>query len=155
VRFSYQKAGADSPERRTIEPWGVLSWHGRWYVAGIDRDRGEPRSFRLSRIAGRVEAIGRAGEFTRPESVDLLGMVTGRPPESSRTARVRVSGPGPASLRRLATDDEDGVLTIPFVETGWLARQVAAAGPAAAILEPGDLADAVVRLLSAAAGVRR
>jgi proteasome accessory factor B len=155
VRFSYQKAGADRPERRTIEPWGVLSWHGRWYVAGYDRDRGEPRSFRLSRISGRIEPTGRAGEFTRPDSVDLLGMVTGRAPESSRTARVRVTGPGTASLRRLATDDEDGILTIPFVETGWLARQVAAAGPAACVLEPDDVADAVVGLLSAAAGVRR
>jgi proteasome accessory factor B len=155
VRFRYQKAGAEEAERRTIEPWGVLSWHGRWYVAGYDRDRGEPRSFRLSRIAGRVETIGRAGEFRRPESVDLVGMVTGRAPESNRLAQVRISGPGTASLRRLASAEEDAILTIPFVETGWLARQVAAAGPAAQVLGPADLVDAVVRLLSAAAGVRR
>ncbi len=155
VRYRYQKVGADRAERRTIEPWGVLSWHGRWYVAGYDRDRGEPRSFRLSRIAGRVEPIGRTGDFQRPASVDLVGMVTGRAPESSRTAQVRVTGAGTASLRRLASAEQDGILTIPFIEAGWLARQVAAAGSAARVLDPPDLADAVVRLLSAVAGVRR
>jgi proteasome accessory factor B len=66
VQFDYVKSGEREPLRRTLEPWGVLSWRRRWYVAGFDRDRGEARSFRLSRIVGPVELIGRAGEFERP-----------------------------------------------------------------------------------------
>ena len=57
----------DEPQTRTLEPWGVLSWRGRWYVAGLDRDRGEPRSFRLSRIVGRGRRpSARRGAFERP-----------------------------------------------------------------------------------------
>src|SRR3954452_19757596 len=90
VRFHYQKSGAGTAERRTLEPWGVLSWRRRWYVAGFDRDRGEARSFRLSRISGPVESVGRPQAFERPEKVDLLELVAGRGPGEDRLALVRV-----------------------------------------------------------------
>src|SRR5947209_8975413 len=93
VRFDYQKSGAGAPERRTLEPWGVLSWRRRWYVAGHDRDREEPRSFRLSRITGNVATLGKPGAFTRPDKIDLLEMVAGGW-DDERRAQVRVSGSG-------------------------------------------------------------
>src|SRR4051795_1629522 len=112
VRFHYQKSGAGAPERRTLEPWGVLSWRRRWYVAGFDRDRGEARSFRLSRIVGRVETVGRPQAFERPEKVDLLEMVVGRWPGEDRLPPTR-GGPGAGGqLRRIAPSEGDGGLTI-------------------------------------------
>ena len=152
VRFAYQKSGADAPQRRTLEPWGVLSWRRRWYVAGLDRDRGEPRSFRLSRITGRVEAVGRPHAFERPEKVDLLEMVAGRWPGDDRLALVRVAGSGAGQLRRIAQAEVDGVLTISFTDPHWLARIIAGAGASAVALEPPDLVAAVVDRLRAAAG---
>jgi proteasome accessory factor B len=153
VRFEYVKAGADVPEPRTLEPWGVLSWRGRWYVAGFDRDREEPRSFRLSRITGTVEFLGSAGEFERPEKLDLLEMIAGRRWADERVARVRVNGGSAASLRRVAVSEADGELEILFSETRWLARQIASVGSAAQVLDPPDLVDAVRELLGAAAAV--
>jgi proteasome accessory factor B len=153
VRFDYQKSGSPVPERRTIEPWGVLSWRRRWYVAGFDRDRGEPRSFRLSRITGAVDTAGPPGAFERPEKVDLIELVAGRGPGEERLALVRVAGSGAGQLRRIAQSEVDGVLTISFAETQWLARIIAGAGSSARALEPPDLVQAVVERLSAAAGV--
>ena len=154
VRFDYVKSGEREPLRRTLEPWGVLSWRRRWYVAGFDRDRGEARSFRLSRIVGPVDLIGRAGEFERPEKVDLVALVAARTPEHSRLARVAVAGAGAGQLRRLADSEIDGELTIMFSEVHWLARVIASAGTSARVLEPPDLLDAVrQRLRSAAGGV--
>ncbi|MCW2497692.1 WYL domain-containing protein [Jatrophihabitans sp.] len=154
VTFEYVKSGAGTAQVRTIEPWGVLSWRKRWYVAGLDRDRGEPRSFRLSRITGPVKFVGVAGAFDRPEKVDLLEMVAGSGQTRDRVAHVRVTGPGAASLRRIAETDDDGVLAIAFAEVQWLARQIASAGSTAVVLDPPDLIDAVVgRLRAAAAGV--
>jgi proteasome accessory factor B len=150
VRFDYVKSGAGSAETRTLEPWGVLSWRGRWYVAGFDRDRDEPRSFRLSRITGRVELVGAPGAFTRPDGFDLLEMVSGRVAEDTRVAHVHVSGAGVASLRRIADRDDDGNLEITYSDTEWLARQIAAAGSAAQALDPPDLVHAVVARLRAA-----
>jgi proteasome accessory factor B len=37
VTFSYLAAGRSQPQRRELEPWGVVNRHGRWYVAGWDR----------------------------------------------------------------------------------------------------------------------
>src|SRR6185503_19954396 len=35
VTFDYRRGGpAGEVARRTVEPWGVVSWRGRWYVVG-------------------------------------------------------------------------------------------------------------------------
>ncbi|NUO96637.1 MAG: WYL domain-containing protein, partial [Nonomuraea sp.] len=56
VRFDYRASGSETVRARTVEPWGVVSRRGRWYLAGFDRDRDAPRAFRLSRITGPVTA---------------------------------------------------------------------------------------------------
>lgn len=154
VRFDYIKAGASESQRRTLEPWGVLSWRRRWYVAGHDRDRGEARSFRLSRIVGRVESFGTAGEYERPADVQLLDLVAGRS-ENTRDARVLVAGAGAGALRRIADRVEDEgereVLTVAFTDAHWLARIITSAGSSARVLEPPELRDAVRARLRAAA----
>ena len=152
VRFDYIKPGAVAAQTRTLEPWGVLSWRGRWYVAGFDRDRQQPRSFRLSRVTGPVRPVGPAGAFRRPEQVDLLQLVSGRDAEDTRVAHVRVTGPRVASLRRLARQERDGVLEISYVDRHWLARRIAAVGSAARALDPPELVSAVTARLRRAAG---
>jgi proteasome accessory factor B len=151
VRFDYLKPGSREAQRRTIEPWGVLSWRRRWYVAGFDRDRQEARSFRLSRISGRVELIGQPGEYQRPEGISLLELVAGGV-EYTQQAHVQVVGAGAGQLRRLAEAEQDGVLTIGFTDAQWLARQVASAGSSVRVLDPPELVDAVIERLRAAAG---
>jgi proteasome accessory factor B len=152
VRFDYIKSGSGTAQRRVLEPWGVLSWRRRWYVAGFDRDRGEGRSFRLSRISGKVDVFGRPGEFERPEKLDLLDMVVGRMPEDSRIAKVQITGPGAGQLRRIADSEVDGELTITFTEVQRLARLITSAGTSARVVQPRDLIDAVVERLSAVVG---
>ncbi len=46
---------------RTVEPWGVVTEKGRWYLVGHDRDRGAIRTFRLSRIGDEVTPVGPDG----------------------------------------------------------------------------------------------
>lgn len=41
---------------REVEPWGLTSKHGRWYVVGEDHGAGEMRVFRADRIEGDIEA---------------------------------------------------------------------------------------------------
>lgn len=153
VKFRYRKAGASEVESRTIEPWGLPFWHGRWYVVGLDRDRGEPRAFRLSRIEGEVRTNGSKDAFVRPEDVDLVNLVADRGPEQTFLAHVRITGDRVGQLRRLAEVEAEGVLRISYIDLGALARQVAAAGSSALVLEPPELADAVRARLAAVAGV--
>lgn len=50
---------------RVLEPWGLSSKRGHWYVVGWDRDRDAIRAFRADRIEGDVE-VGEYGAFDAP-----------------------------------------------------------------------------------------
>src|SRR6202050_1725987 len=75
VTLSYRGAGRSEPQRRELEPWGVVNRHGRWYVAGRDRDRDATRVFRLGRVGGPVKFCGPAGSVTVPDGTDVRELV--------------------------------------------------------------------------------
>lgn len=159
VSFNYRKSGSDADEARTLEPWGVLSWRGRWYVVGHDRARGEARSFRLDRITGTIKTRSDKARTARPAGIDLLAFVRGAHSDAARAARVQVTAGRAGQLHRLAsetTSASDGVeiLTIPYRDGDQLAGVIAAAGVDAVALEPPELVSAVVALLARAAGLR-
>jgi proteasome accessory factor B len=158
VTFSYRTPQSDTSARRHLQPWGAVSWRGRWYVVGFDTDRGAPRSFRLSRVAGAVTSRGPANAFTPPEDVNLVGHVASfaGQPERRSTAHVRVRAGAGAGLRRWCESQEpagDGwdVLTLAFDDPDALAARLAGYGPAVVVCEPPALRDAVVRRLTAMA----
>ena len=64
-----------------------------------------------------------------------------------------MTGRGAAPLRRAADARRRRRPEITYSDLHWLARQVAAAGAAAHVLDPPDLVEAVVARLRAAAGV--
>lgn len=152
VRFEYLKDGDTEPTRRTIEPWRIVSWHGRWYVHGFDRDRGEPRVFRLSRIRGPVRRVGEPGSVSVPPEVDSRAAVRRVWGEGApRTARLAVEPQAALMLRRRAAAAADAPeFEIQFGDLDSFAGEVAALGSRAIVLEPDDLRAAVVTRLGAA-----
>ena len=165
VTFDYRRHPADAVQPRTLEPWGVVSWKGRWYVAGHDRGRAAPRCFRLSRIVGEVRAIGPAGAVRRPDGVDLLAMVGTSSWHNddhtpSGTARLWLAAGRALGLRRRArvlgqrtVDGVDGDLV--EIDMHWpetAARWIAGHGPDALVVEPQWLREIVLGRLTAAAG---
>jgi proteasome accessory factor B len=104
VTFDYRRPTSADLMKRTVEPWGVVSWRGRWYLVGQDRDREAPRCFRLSRVVGDVAPIGRPGVVRRPESVNLMEYVLGVSDDRSTatTALVWAAAGRAQGLRRRA-----------------------------------------------------
>ena len=98
VTFSYRAAGRSDPQRRELEPWGVVNRHGRWYVAGRDRGRDATRVFRLGRIAGPVKFCGPPGSVTVPDGADVREVVRDWDSAPAPSApRCSASGRAPAS----------------------------------------------------------
>ncbi|MGY1782806.1 helix-turn-helix transcriptional regulator, partial [Geodermatophilus sp. SYSU D01036] len=155
LTFDYRRPDEDAPARRHVQPWGVVAWHGRWYLVGLDLDRQAPRVFRLSRVVGTPRAAGPENAFEPPPDLDLAGIVAGqfggRGEEQLVIVRAR---PGTAvGLRRWATplgagpDGEDR-LQLRTTEPGRLADQLAAYGPDVVVESPTAVRDAVVERLT-------
>jgi proteasome accessory factor B len=156
VRFDYRGAGSETVRSRTVEPWGVVSRRGRWYLAGYDRDRDAPRAFRLSRITGQVATVGKAGAVEVPEGVDLRAMV-GFPDETTdeRIAVVRVRQGACEGLRQLARAVRPGTggwdeAELAFTDPERLAGWMASLGADVEVVQPPDAREAVIRRLKGA-----
>ncbi len=161
VAFGYRKGDGSAPATRTVDPWGILSRNGRWYLVGLDHDRGAARVFRVSRISGEVRRVSAAGNVVTPEDVDVRAMVAARQrPAQDVLARVLLHGDAGGWLRTQAveTTAHDGhttVLTLRTDDLASLADHVAGLGATAVVLEPARLRDAVVARLSGALAAAR
>lgn len=97
VTLRYRSMHRDDTSERTLEPYGLLFQHGRWYLVARDaaHDPGEaPRMFRLGRMADveRNEAKPGTPDYAVPDAFDLsdftgrkaweLGEGDGRPVEA-------------------------------------------------------------------------
>lgn len=166
VQFPHRPSRAEPYATRTVEPWGVVTEKGRWYLVGHDRDRDATRTFRLSRIGPEVTPIGPAGAVSVPEGVDLRRIVAQTVTDISAApagglARVWVAGGRATALRRAGRPlggrrlgERDGeVIELDIRSTDQLARDIAGYGADAVVLEPASLRDDVLARLRAHAGV--
>jgi proteasome accessory factor B len=153
LEFGYRRPDEDQPARRHVQPWGVVAWHGRWYLVGHDLDRGAPRVFRLSRVAGTPVVQGPPDAFEPPAGVDLAAVVARQVTGEEQLVVVRAR-PGTAiGLRRGATplgagDDGDDRLQLRTTEPWALADQLAAYGPDVVVEAPAEIRAAVVARLT-------
>lgn len=100
---------------RTVEPWGITSKRGYWYVVGRDRERDALRAFRADRIEGEVQ-VGEAGAFAPPEGFRAEDHVEDRP---------WLLGDDPPVAVRLRADAEQA----PAVLAAFRGEATARAGP--------------------------
>jgi proteasome accessory factor B len=158
VRFAYRRPGREAAVR-TLEPYGIVSWHGHWYVVGHDRDREAVRMFRLSRVEGPVTPAGRPGSYVVPEGTDVRALAASLEPDESSggvaTLRVRV-GSGFA-LRRQARAVESldaswDRVEVPFGAVEAMAEQVTTHGADVVVESPEELRTSVIERLRGLAG---
>lgn len=165
VQFPHRPSRTEPYTTRTVEPWGVITEKGRWYLVGHDRDRDATRTFRLSRIGAGVTPIGPTGAVTCPPDVDLRDIVAkavGDAPTGVR-AKVWVADGRATALRRAGTSlgphalngRAGDIVELDIGATGRLTRDIAGYAADAVVLEPAALRDEVVNLLSAHVEERR
>jgi proteasome accessory factor C len=146
VKFEYWSISTDRTKERTLNPYALLNDAGLWYVIGLDLDRKDIRTFRVSRIRGDIKfATRRERDFRAPSDFDVE-QYRGRPPwqigDIVGTARIEVRGDTAWWVRRAygttGTLEDDVFVTdyssIPQLAS-WVLRQNGRAVP----LEPHEL----------------
>lgn len=163
VQFRHRPTVVEPYAERTVEPWGVVTTKGRWYMVGHDRDRAATRTFRLSRIADLI-TVGPVDGFSRPDGVDLRATVEASIAASAGpgggTAQVWVAdGVGTAlrragrpAGRRIVGERGGDIIDIDVPNADGLARELAGYGPDVLVLQPDSLRADVIARLRAQAG---
>ncbi len=166
VRFGYRRPRDEVAAVRHLEPWGVVTSRERWYVVGHDRDRGEPRMFRLSRIEGAVENDGRPGTFTVPEGTDIRALTSALAPTRPTMEATVLARRGSAVLMRkravgvvpdVAGPDDATPwdrLTVPMYSYDEMAGDVLSHLGDVVAEAPAELRDRVVHQLESLLGAR-
>jgi proteasome accessory factor B len=160
VEFDYRRPGAPRATTRHLEPWGVVRYSGRWYVVGLDTDRGQERVFRLSRVEGEARRTGTPGSYDVPPGTDVRATaVRLAPPPSTGEAVVLVRRDAGIALRADAVSIETDVAG-PDTRTAWdrvrisrggqgVADELLGYGAAVYVESPAELRTEVVDRLRA------
>ncbi|WP_310963472.1 helix-turn-helix transcriptional regulator [Nocardioides terrisoli] len=150
VEFDYRRPGDLESTHRHLQPWGVITADERWYVVGMDTDRGEPRMFRLGRIVGPVQVAGPPGSFEVPPGTDLRELSHSLAPRTDADEAVVLIRSGQAhGLRRWAEDVQHDVrpgwdrARLRHRDGGSLAAALLRFGDAVLVESPEDLRETV------------
>ncbi|MGX1160988.1 transcriptional regulator [Arthrobacter sp. SLBN-100] len=164
VTFTYLAGSTGTEEQRTVEPWGLGSRFGHWYLVGYDRARQAARHFRLSRFTSAVATLERE-QFAPPRDFNIRQELGRLPELPLRTAVVDVRAGRLLALRRRAVAQDappEGEpapqpgpgyerLSLQYRDPEVLAEELASYGPDARAVAPAELTNAVRRRLRAAA----
>jgi len=147
VTFTYRKPRSGDDEVRRVQPWGVVSRRGHWYLVGHDVDRAQARVFRLSRIVGTAVATGPTQAFDIPTDIDAASMVASATPQDRLVARVQIDPGSAVSLRRRASSISDDVAEISYADEDAFASELVGYADAVVVLSPESLRHTVINLL--------
>lgn len=156
VRFGYLAVSTGREETREVEPWGLGSRFGQWYLVGFDRGRGAKRIFRLSRMTTALTVVA-GGSFEPPEGFNAKAELAALNELPLQKAVLDVDEGRLLALRKRAVvtgpaPDKGGRdrIQVDFRDPEQLAEELASYGPHVKVAEPADLRNAVVRRLQAA-----
>jgi predicted DNA-binding transcriptional regulator YafY len=152
VHFSYRG------RLRTLEPWGLTSKFGNWYVVGFDHDADDMRVYRADRIEDDIEAEN-PGAFSVPDDFRPDAYLEDRPWSygGGRATDVTVLLDPGYEVGFLAVVGEDAtaehradgstVVTVPAVEVRAVVDFVLGFLDHAEILGPPEARELIVGLL--------
>ena len=159
ISFDFVRAPGKDPERRVVDPWGVVSLNNRAYFVGYDIDRDDVRVFRLKKVsklkkvrhsdafherAGDLQAL--VEETLRGELIDATVTVTHGVGEELAQRGTRASKVGTGG----ETDTDTDTITLRGVDRDWAVRTIASLAGSVVAVEPSEVSEDVVKLLRTA-----
>ena len=152
VSFTYTSAQLEE-ERRTVNPFGLGSRQGNWYLVGHDKVRADTRTFRLDRIVDQVEFTAQKGSFPVEPTFDVLAFLDSTLFDKRQIAEVSIRvGRGHAlrgDAQIISSDDEFDLCRIPYSQESRFVDSILWHGDDAIVHEPIHLRNKIVERLQA------
>ena len=105
-RISFTYLSSDlAHENREIAPYALASSAGHWYFGGLDSTKNSLRTFRLDRVLGEIQSIGKPDNFEIPSNFDLFASMNES--SHSQVAVLDIRKDKAFGLRKMSTDIED------------------------------------------------
>ncbi|MDP1711888.1 MAG: WYL domain-containing protein [Candidatus Nanopelagicaceae bacterium] len=150
VSFKYRSAELND-ESRVLNPYGLGSRKGNWYLVGEDLDRRASRTFRLDRIVGEVEIVSKPGAFETIPDFHVLTFLDSHLFEPRDVAQLRIRrGRGHAlrgEARTLSSDDQFDLCELPYSDEAGFIDSILWHGDDVIVLSPVALRERVVSRL--------
>lgn len=121
--------------RRSVQPWALVLFRGRWMLTGFDRMRGDRRTFQLTRIVSDVRS--RPDQFEIPEGAGDQALEALERIWQTASARVRVIPGSDAEVRlthRPDTQVDGDIYTLHHADANLLADELVGYGPDVVVL---------------------
>lgn len=139
LELSYLSANRDELTERTVEPWGLVSSDGHWYLVAHCRRAGGRRTFRVDRID---RVVPTAETVTPPPDPDLdVSVATDAPPVTLRAPLDRAWVLDGVPVDSTVTVGDELEVVLPVASSVFLEQLVLRLGPGTRVLEPEHLRD--------------
>ncbi len=169
VEFNYRSLEDGSPRTRTVDPYGMALFEGRWYLVGRSHERRALRVWNMERITGNVKRLNRkssGADFEPPEDFrveDYVGvpgwlLYRGRERVGARIwfhsdiawmIAESAAAAGDARREKFTPDkDGSGVLEVKMADPRALVQWTLKFKDKAEILSPPELRDLAKRILT-------
>jgi proteasome accessory factor B len=149
ISFAYTNRDAVA-EDRALEPYGVGTKNGYWYVAGNDLAKKEVRLFRLDRFSSTVKEQGRANSYDVPSDFSMSSLLKSQ--ARDLRCRLKLRTDKAYSLRRFATaiasEDDWDIVDYSYASIDQLLRDLLWHGDDVLLVEPSDLCEKVADSLA-------
>jgi len=104
IAFTYLSSDL-AHENREISPYALASSAGHWYFGGLDRTKNSLRTFRLDRVSGEIQSIGKPDNFEIPPNFDLFASM--HESLQSQVAVLDIRKDKAFGLRKMSSDIQD------------------------------------------------
>ena len=146
LRIQYWSAAGDEASERIVDPLGVFTDRGHWYLVADDHRSGGQRTFRVDRIVS-VSPTGVVRAGPRPAVDAQQGAAWFAEADDLPRATLRLAPSAAWIVERYPvdamTERSDGTIeaVVPITSERWLTRLLLRAGPTVEVVAPAELAN--------------
>jgi proteasome accessory factor B len=147
IEFNYLNVQGVA-QRRQLQVYGVQARKSHWHLIGLDTEKGAIRNFRVDRIYGEVNTVGKSQSYEIPNSFEIAEL---EPAMETPVAALQVRPGSGYQLRRMATtietSDDWDLLELPIFDLSYMTSLVLWHGDDVIVSSPAQLRSAVVSAL--------